>query len=71
MNKTIKLLCTWAAGMLLTGCGSEADMTNLMDWQNNPDAVHFTASLGNATPEPILLQQIIPKRFSTTATRLP
>ena len=35
--------------MLLTGCGSEADMTNLMDWQNNPDAVHFTASLGNAT----------------------
>ena len=49
MNKTIKLLCTWAAGMLLTGCGSEADMTNLMDWQNNPDAVHFTASLGNAT----------------------
>ena len=49
MNKTIKLLCTWAAGMLLTGCGSEADITNLMDWQNNPDAVHFTASLGNAT----------------------
>ena len=49
MNKTIKLLCTWVAGMLLTGCGSEADMTNLMDWQNNPDAVHFTASLGNAT----------------------
>ena len=49
MNKTIKLLCIWAAGMLLTGCGSEADMTNLMDWQNNPDAVHFTASLGNAT----------------------
>ena len=49
MNKTIKLLCTWAAGLLLTGCGSEADMTNLMDWQNNPDAVHFTASLGNAT----------------------
>ena len=49
MKKTIKLLCTWAAGMLLTGCGSEADMTNLMDWQNNPDAVHFTASLGNAT----------------------
>ena len=49
MNKTIKLLCTWATGMLLTGCGSEADMTNLMDWQNNPDAVHFTASLGNAT----------------------
>ena len=49
MNKTIKLLCTWAAGMLLTGCGSETDMTNLMDWQNNPDAVHFTASLGNAT----------------------
>ena len=49
MNKTIKLLCTWAAGLLLTGCSSEADMTNLMDWQNNPDAVHFTASLGNAT----------------------
>ena len=49
MNKTIKLLCTWATGMLLTGCGSETDMTNLMDWQNNPDAVHFTASLGNAT----------------------
>ena len=49
MNKTIKLLCTWAAGLLLTGCGSETDMTNLMDWQNNPDAVHFTASLGNAT----------------------
>ena len=49
MKKTIKLLCTWAAGLLLTGCGSEADMTNLMDWQNNPDAVHFTASLGNAT----------------------
>lgn len=49
MNKTIKLLCTWAAGLLLAGCSSEADMTNLMDWQSNPDAVHFTASVNNAT----------------------
>ena len=43
MNKTIKLLCTWAAGLLLAGCSSEADMSKLMDWQSNPDAVHFTA----------------------------
>lgn len=49
MNKTLKLLCTWAAGLLLAGCSSEADMTNLMDWQSNPDAVHFTASVNNAT----------------------
>lgn len=48
MNKTIKLLCTWAAGLLLAGCSSEADMSKLMDWQNNPDAVHFTASVNNA-----------------------
>lgn len=49
MNKTIKLLCTWAAGLLLAGCSSEADMSKLMDWQSNPDAVHFTASVDNAT----------------------
>lgn len=49
MNKTIKLLCTWAAGLLLAGCCSEADMSKLMDWQSNPDAVHFTASVNNAT----------------------
>ena len=49
MNKTIKLLCTWAAGLLLAGCSSEADMSKLMDWQSNPDAVHFTASVNNAT----------------------
>ena len=49
MNKTIKLLCTWAAGLLLAGCSSEADMAKLMDWQSNPDAVHFTASVNNAT----------------------
>lgn len=49
MNKTIKLLCTWAAGLLLAGCSSEADMEKLMDWQSNPDAVHFTASVNNAT----------------------
>lgn len=49
MNKTIKLLCTWAAGLLLAGCSSEADMLKLMDWQSNPDAVHFTASVNNAT----------------------
>lgn len=49
MNKTIKLLCTWAAGLLLAGCSSEADMEKLMDWQSNPDAVHFTASVSNAT----------------------
>ena len=48
MNKTIKLLCTWAAGLLLAGCSSEADMEKLMDWQSNPDAVHFTASVNNA-----------------------
>lgn len=48
MNKTIKLLCTWAAGLLLAGCSSEADMEKLMDWQSNPDAVHFTASMSNA-----------------------
>ena len=48
MNKTIKLLCTWAAGLLLAGCSSEADMSKLMDWQSNPDAVHFTASVNNA-----------------------
>ena len=48
MNKTIKLLCTWAAGLLLAGCSSEADMSKLMDWQSNPDAVHFTASVSNA-----------------------
>ena len=47
MNKTIKLLCTWAAGLLLAGCSSEADMSKLMDWQSNPDAVHFTASVNN------------------------
>ena len=50
MKKTIKLLCTWAAGLLLAGCSSEADMSKLMDWQSNPDAVHFTASVNNATP---------------------
>ncbi len=49
MKKTIKLLCTWAAGLLLAGCSSEADMAKLMDWQSNPDAVHFTASVNNAT----------------------
>ena len=49
MNKTIKLLCTWAAGLLLAGCSSEADMSKLMDWQSNLDAVHFTASVNNAT----------------------
>lgn len=49
MNKTIKLLCTWAASLLLAGCSSEADMSKLMDWQSNPDAVHFTASVNNAT----------------------
>ena len=49
MNKTIKLLCTWAAGLLLAGCSSEADMSKLMDWLSNPDAVHFTASVNNAT----------------------
>ena len=49
MKKTIKLLCTWAASLLLTGCSSEADMSKLMDWQSNPDAVHFTASVNNAT----------------------
>ena len=49
MNKTIKLLCTWAAGLLLAGCSSEAEMSKLMDWQSNPDAVHFTASVNNAT----------------------
>ena len=49
MNKTIKLLCTWAAGLLLAGCSSEADMSKLIDWQSNPDAVHFTASVNNAT----------------------
>ena len=49
MNKTIKLLCTWAAGLLLAGCSSEAGMEKLMDWQSNPDAVHFTASVNNAT----------------------
>ena len=49
MNKTIKLLCTWAAGLLLAGCSSEADMSKLMDWQSNPDAIHFTASVNNAT----------------------
>ena len=49
MNKTIKLLCTWAASLLLAGCSSEADMEKLMDWQSNPDAVHFTASVNNAT----------------------
>ena len=48
MKKTIKLLCTWAAGLLLAGCSSEADMSKLMDWQSNPDAVHFTASVNNA-----------------------
>ena len=32
MKKTIKLLCTWAAGLLLAGCSSEADMSKLMDW---------------------------------------
>ena len=48
MNKTIKLLCTWAAGLLLAGCSSEAGMEKLMDWQSNPDAVHFTASVNNA-----------------------
>lgn len=47
MNKTIKLLCTWAAGLLLAGCSSEADMSKLMNWQSNPDAVHFTASVNN------------------------
>ena len=49
MKKTIKLLCTWAASLLLAGCSSEADMSKLMDWQSNPDAVHFTASVTNAT----------------------
>ena len=49
MKKTIKLLCTWAAGLLLAGCRSEADMSKLLDWQSNPDAVHFTASVNNAT----------------------
>ena len=49
MKKTIKLLCTWAASLLLAGCSSEADMSKLMDWQSNPDAVHFTASVDNAT----------------------
>ena len=49
MKKTIKLLCTWAAGLLLAGCSSEAGMEKLMDWQSNPDAVHFTASVNNAT----------------------
>ena len=49
MKKTIKLLCTWAARLLLAGCSSEADMSKLMDWQSNPDAVHFTASVNNAT----------------------
>ena len=49
MKKTIKLLCTWAASLLLAGCSSEADMSKLMDWQSNPDAVHFTASVNNAT----------------------
>ena len=48
MNKTIKLLCTWAASLLLAGCSSEAGMEKLMDWQSNPDAVHFTASVNNA-----------------------
>ena len=49
MKKTIKLLCTWAASLLLAGCSSEADMSKLMDWQSNPNAVHFTASVNNAT----------------------
>ena len=49
MKKTIKLLCTWAASLLLAGCSSEADMSKLTDWQSNPDAVHFTASVNNAT----------------------
>ena len=49
MKKTIKLLCTWAASLLLAGCSSEAEMSKLMDWQSNPDAVHFTASVNNAT----------------------
>ena len=49
MKKTIKLLCTWAASLLLAGCSSEADMSKLMDWQSNPDAVHFTASVTHAT----------------------
>ena len=49
MKKTIKLLCTWAASLLLAGCSSEAGMEKLMDWQSNPDAVHFTASVNNAT----------------------
>ena len=49
MKKTIKLLCTWAASLLLAGCSSEADMSKLMDWQSNPDAVHFTASVNNVT----------------------
>ena len=49
MKKTIKLLCTWAASLLLAGCSSEADMSKLMDWQSNPDDVHFTASVNNAT----------------------
>ena len=49
MKKTIKLLCIWAAGLLLAGCSSEAGMEKLMDWQSNPDAVHFTASVNNAT----------------------
>ena len=49
MKKTIKLLCTWAASLLLAGCSSEAGMERLMDWQSNPDAVHFTASVNNAT----------------------
>lgn len=45
-NKTMQLLCAWAVGLLMTGCGSEDEMPQRQD---NTDVVRIAASVGTTT----------------------
>ena len=45
-NKTMQLLCAWAVGLLMTGCGSEDEMPQRQD---NTDMVRIAASVGTTT----------------------
>ena len=45
-NKTVQLLCAWAVGLLMTGCGSEDEMPQRQD---NADVVRIAASVGTTT----------------------
>ena len=45
-NKTMQLLCAWAVGLLMTGCGSEDEMPQRQD---HADVVRIAASVGTTT----------------------